>query len=475
MASALPVKVVTAGPALPVANVTGVGLPVTESTSDDALPVIIVPVGGIPVNGLNPPTWQWSFLAGTIPAGATFSRASSGTYFDANGVLQTATSNVPRFDHDPVTGVPYGYLSETQSTNAVLLSGDASNAAWTKQTATVIGAQITAPDGTLSGAKIIEGTGQVSPEVYQSSGVAGNAIFGVSAFFKAGTRSAAYLNIQSGSNNYVTAVFDLVAGAVGETTTGATSGTLVSANVRDVGNGWYRVSMIASVAVGPPLAVFGISDRATGNTFNAGGECVYTGDGTSYAYLWGMQSESAGVGVTSYLPTTSATATRAVDTLTLPLASLPGWSPSVGGVIAATYRLHTHNPSVPGFNQPAVMLRDVGGTNYVDMLADYSGTAVIRDLISVGGVLEGDLNQGPSSSAPFVRRTDALGWDVPRAAHAVDGTFVVGVDTMVSLPTGMTTMVFGGDGNVQVLNGTLERVAYYAGARSDAFITQVSR
>jgi hypothetical protein len=68
-----------------------------------------------------------------------------------------------------------------------------------------------------------------------------------------------------------------------------------------------------------------------------------------------------------------------------------------------------------------------------------------------------------------------MSWGIPRAAHAVDGAFVTGVNTMVALPAGMTTMAFGGDGSAQALNGALERCAYYVGARADAFITQVSR
>ena len=52
----------------------------------------------------------------------TFTRSTTGTYFDANGVMQTAASNTPRFDHDPVTGVAKGLLVEEQRTNLVKYS-----------------------------------------------------------------------------------------------------------------------------------------------------------------------------------------------------------------------------------------------------------------------------------------------------------------------------------------------------------------
>lgn len=54
----------------------------------------------------------------------TFTRNSAATYWDANGVLQTAAIDEPRFDHDPVTGEPLGILIEEQRTNEQLLTND---------------------------------------------------------------------------------------------------------------------------------------------------------------------------------------------------------------------------------------------------------------------------------------------------------------------------------------------------------------
>ena len=53
----------------------------------------------------------------------TFTRASSGTYVGSDGVLQTAATNAPRFDHDPTTGESLGLLVEEQRTNLLLNSG----------------------------------------------------------------------------------------------------------------------------------------------------------------------------------------------------------------------------------------------------------------------------------------------------------------------------------------------------------------
>jgi hypothetical protein len=53
----------------------------------------------------------------------TFTRASSGTFVNSAGVLQTATNDVPRFDHNPTTGESQGLLVEEQRSNLLLNSG----------------------------------------------------------------------------------------------------------------------------------------------------------------------------------------------------------------------------------------------------------------------------------------------------------------------------------------------------------------
>jgi hypothetical protein len=49
----------------------------------------------------------------------SFTRASTGTYFDSAGVMQTAAIDEPRFTHDPVTLEPLGLLDEDESANKV--------------------------------------------------------------------------------------------------------------------------------------------------------------------------------------------------------------------------------------------------------------------------------------------------------------------------------------------------------------------
>jgi len=103
----------------------------------------------------------FDFMGGALPAGVTFTRAGSATYFDAAGVLQTALADMPRFDHNPVSGALRGLLVEPSATNLITHSSDLSAASWTKSgagsgTAPVVTPNYaTAPDGTMTADRVV--------------------------------------------------------------------------------------------------------------------------------------------------------------------------------------------------------------------------------------------------------------------------------------------------------------------------------
>jgi hypothetical protein len=69
---------------------------------------------------LDYPTLDLNFaLTKTLDPRITFTRASSGTFFDSNGAIQTAPVNTPRFDHNPLTRESLGLLIEEQRTNSI--------------------------------------------------------------------------------------------------------------------------------------------------------------------------------------------------------------------------------------------------------------------------------------------------------------------------------------------------------------------
>ena len=85
----------------------------------------------------------------------TFSRASTGTYVDSDGLIKTAVADAPRFDHDPVTGESLGLLIEEERTNLFTYSEEFDDATWLKSNATVTANDAVAPDGTSTADKLI--------------------------------------------------------------------------------------------------------------------------------------------------------------------------------------------------------------------------------------------------------------------------------------------------------------------------------
>jgi hypothetical protein len=66
-------------------------------------------------------------------------------------VLQTATTNVPRFDHNPTTGESLGLLVEESRTNLLLRSAELDNVtSWTLTGGTLAANNFAAPDSTQS-------------------------------------------------------------------------------------------------------------------------------------------------------------------------------------------------------------------------------------------------------------------------------------------------------------------------------------
>jgi hypothetical protein len=111
------------------------------------------------------------------------------------------------------------------------------------------------------------------------------------------------------SNDAVFAHFDMTNFTVNQVSSNG-NGSNASASITAVGNDWYRISLsgIVSTVSTNYYNQFYFEDAvSTGFSPNA-----YTGDGVSGFYLWGWQLEASSY-PTSYINTTSASATRVAD------------------------------------------------------------------------------------------------------------------------------------------------------------------
>jgi hypothetical protein len=245
----------------------------------------------------------------------TFSRASTGTFVGSNGLIQTAASGVPRFDHNGATGESLGLLVEEARTNLLTYSEQFNDVAWVKDGTVVTANSIVAPDGTLTGDKLIETATTAVHRTYSERFVAILTPYTTSVYAKAGERS--WVSLAGITNTRVW--FNLATGTVG------TNGGL-TASIQAVGNGWYRCSVTQTTT-----SIFGYLDVGVGTADNTNS---YAGDGISGIYIWGAQLE-AGSFPTSYIPTTSATATRAADVASITGANFSSWYNQGSGSVVA--------------------------------------------------------------------------------------------------------------------------------------------
>ena len=238
--------------------------------------------------------------------------------------LQTAASGVARFDHNPVTQESLGLLVEEQRTNLLTYSEDFTNASWTKVNSTITSDTITAPNGTLTADAIVAGTtsgtrsgvSKISTTISLGSNT-------VSVYLK--YYGVQYFQIWGGSTAWAGyANIDVLNGAV-------TAESSATTSIVDVGNGWYRVSVVFTATTTSIQPWFSLIPSGT-----AARADIYQGDGYSGIYIWGAQLES-GAFPTSYIPTVASQVTRSADAASMTGTNFSSWYRQDEGTLYADY------------------------------------------------------------------------------------------------------------------------------------------
>jgi hypothetical protein len=405
------------------------------------------------------PSFQRDFASlktldhGTGPA-ITFTRASDATYFDANGVLQTAANDTPRFDHDPADGSSKGLLIEEARTNVLTYSSDFSNAAWLKNLTVVTADQDTAPDGTAT-ADLIDASSETNGGYPgQVASVTANA-FTASVFAKKGTTDFLRIRLDTGGGTSVQALFDVDSGTAGTPSAGVTS------SIQAVGSGWYRCA-----------ATYTFAGAASSSIAFQPAAAIDNNGPTGTLYLWGAQLE-AGAFPTSYIPTTTAAATRAADSAVVtPISSFYNASES------SIYAEFTRNQST-NTNGPWALLRDdslLGASlTYATALGESTAGNKRLRLLSydTGGVLTGDIHPSTTYEYSTVIKM-ACGLKEDEAAIAHNGS----LDTSSSYDfVGTPERFFIGTNalaTVRQLNGHIRKIAYWPKRLTDTLLEQLT-
>jgi hypothetical protein len=393
---------------------------------------------------------------GTGPS-ITFTRASDATYFDADGVLQTAANDTPRFDHDPATaGNPSrGLLIEESRTNLLQRSEEFDDAYWTADDASITANAATSPSGTTTADKLVENSATSTHRVRRTQITHAGTAATVTAtvFAKAAERSQLQIDVIAVVGSDSTggrATFNLSAGTVGAfagTQTGTGTAGTGSASITAVGSGWYRCVVVLN-----PTAGITPTSNQVYFSLNNGTSNSYTGDGTSGLYLWGAQLE-VGAFPTSYIPTTSAAVTRAADGVSVtPISSFYNTAegtmfaevqfPYASAAYATANRILNFGTNGSGNNQNEIRFNQSGGNQLMYLPQDGVGTAA-------------QINSTTVAAGDTVKL--AAGYAVDNFAFARAGS-LVGTDTSGTVATTQTHMVIG---SRRIANSTDTATAYY--------------
>jgi hypothetical protein len=214
-------------------------------------------------------------------------RGSAATRVDAEGLIESVATNIPRIDYTTGEGV---VLLEPLSTNLVTHSEDFSDASWSIGRSTITSNQIIAPDNTLTADK------------WQMTSDVGGHYIRIGATRAGGFTNSIY--VKKGNYRYI-GLFNSGATFAFDFDTEAIIKNTISGGVDKLSNGWYRIFTTNN------WTTFSYSGLYYAD---ASGNELSTANGDEFYYIWGAQLEGLTY-PTSYIPTSGAIATRLADSV----------------------------------------------------------------------------------------------------------------------------------------------------------------
>jgi len=227
--------------------------------------------------------------------------------FDTNGTASTFDASITHSASSNATMTDSDGLLKWRPHNLMTYSQDFTNSNWVTNLTSVANAT-TAPDGTLTADKIIEGSGDTRGRSQQSVAVAGRTI---AVYAKAAEWDHVALAVTNGSGYWSVATFNLTSGTLAGGVQYGTVGYVGNPTITSVGDGWYLCAVDITTQTGSSPWAAIMPFNQSGNPVNPSPALV--GDGTSGIYVWGAHTFRSDLGGMvnnpdrgdSYVPTTT--------------------------------------------------------------------------------------------------------------------------------------------------------------------------
>ena len=388
----------------------------------------VIDINTLPTSSIS--AYAGDGTSGIYAWGAQLEQASTvGEYIPTTSTINSA----PRFDHNPTTGESLGLLVEEARTN-LLLRSEEFGTWWTPIRASVSSNTITAPNGAATADTLIEDTTASNNHQLYSGATQGAGTYTVSIYAKAAGRSVFQIQQESGGNSRFTLTGDGTALALGVNTV----------SISSVGNGWYRCTS-TYVATGAHFIYIALSD---------GTSTTYTGDGTSGIYIWGAQLE-AGAFATSYIPTTTAAATRSEDVASITGTAFSSWYNQTEGTVFVNGVI----PFVGSANFPAFASVDDGNINDAIEFAMWDAASdVVKSVIYDNGTAQASLGGETYTAGSVYSLAGAFALNNFAASYRGGSP---STDSAGTLPTVDRLRIGQNRGGGNNLNGTIRRICFW--------------
>ena len=372
----------------------------------------------------------------------TFTRASTATFIDSAGLLQTAVADVPRFDHHPTTGESLGLLVEESRTNGI-------------RNNTMVGAVAGTP-GTLPTNWIATAATNLSREVI-GTGVE-NGINYIDLRFTGTVTAARTQYIYFEPTSQIAAIngqswagsvwLKLAGGSLANITS-----VVIQADTRDSALVYANTPYGSTISLTSALTRFAASGLATGAsvawvqpfvqfTTAASGSIDIT-------LRIGLPQLEQGAFATSVIPTTTAAATRSADVASITGTNFSSWYRQDEGTVLAD-----------------ATIANTGSNRFIAVASD----ATVNEEIALfwNTVFNSLVNDGAVSQANSFGGTVAAG---SRALHSFAykandfqgyvNAVALSADTSGTLPTADRLTIGSRVNSTFWTNGTIRRLTYW--------------
>jgi hypothetical protein len=384
----------------------------------------------------------------TVDPRITFTRASTATYFDEDGVLQSAAADRPRIDFNPSTLVCNGLLIEEQRTNSIrnntmqgAVAGTPGTAATNWNTTNIGLTREIVGTGTENGITYIDirfsgtATSQFGNVQFETS-------TGAAASASQSWTASSYLKLVSGS-------LSSNISAVGLATYYYDSGGVflsTSSNTLTVGSSFSRYSL----SVTTPASTGYIRSGFYFNAASASGSVI------DFTLRIGLPQLEQGAFATSVIPTTTTALTRNADVASMTGTNFSSWFNLPSGTVVVEWQLPVNSSDLNA-------LFTIDGNAALPTMAIRmgfnSGRRIRAYAQDSGGVFEYAVD-APVNAAGTTGKS-AFAYRSTNDFAVCDGAGTVVSDTSGSIADQTFTTAFIGRNAGTYVNGTIRRIAYY--------------